>query len=587
MSKLINTKITKFLGLNESEDETSLQLGEASKCDNFKITDNYKLKKISGYKQLFASIGAHNVKGMWYGKISGTYHFLWACNGHIYKWTGTTNTDLGTLTDATTSFFEYGSAVYILNGHEYKKWTGTGTISDVTGYVPLVYTATPPSGGGTFNESINLLTGKKHQTFSGNNSSRVFYLAETNITSVDAVYLDGILQTLTTHYTVGTTAGTVTFVSTPLTGQDNVDIYWTKGTGSRAEVYENKYAEIYGGANDTRVFLYGDGTNRLQYSGLASGVPSAEYFPALGYADIGSSETKITGLTKHYDRLSVFKEKDTYYMSFELIDVGNGDMVASFPVYPLNSQHGNIAMGQPKVINNNPISISTGIYEWVANYVRDQNNAMYMSLKVQNSLNEVDLTNAIVCDHSSKYELWIAVGTTIWIYNYQLKVWYKHIVLTAPTCLLEINGDMYFGTSAGQIMHCSESYRDFNGSNIYAEWESGYYDAGNNSMEKYLERTWITLLPEDKSQLDISWITDRDPMSDPLEAKINNLTFEHMDLSDFSFLCNYNPQPMSIKTKARKWVYYKLNLKNDSELDAVQVISINYSSEISGQTRRR
>ena len=48
------TKIDRFLGLNEdSTGDTQLKLGESPDMTNFRITENYKLKKREGYSPLF------------------------------------------------------------------------------------------------------------------------------------------------------------------------------------------------------------------------------------------------------------------------------------------------------------------------------------------------------------------------------------------------------------------------------------------------------------------------------------------------------------------------------------------------------
>jgi hypothetical protein len=77
--------IEKFLGVNKSATETLLQLGEASKMVNWFVTDDYKIQKMFGYVELFDTLGAHKINGMWYGSLGGTNHFVFACNGHVYE----------------------------------------------------------------------------------------------------------------------------------------------------------------------------------------------------------------------------------------------------------------------------------------------------------------------------------------------------------------------------------------------------------------------------------------------------------------------------------------------------------------------
>jgi hypothetical protein len=151
---------------------------------------------------------------------------------------------------------------------------------------------------------------------------------------VDKVLVDGVEKTVTTHYTVNATKDEVTFTSgnVPPTGINNVEIYYTHDNNTdRAEVVKYTHARIYGGKNDNRVFLYGNG-NRVIFSDLADGVPSAEYFPVFNTMDIGSPQYDVTGLSVQYDRMLIHKERGTWWTHY---DYDSTLMTANFPVYPL------------------------------------------------------------------------------------------------------------------------------------------------------------------------------------------------------------------------------------------------------------
>ena len=99
--------IDKFLGVNKSETETLLQLGEASEISNFLITDDQKLMKMFGYLHL-NDIAITKINGVWYGSLLGVNHLLFARGGKVYEHNLTTNidTELGTVVDAyPTAFF--------------------------------------------------------------------------------------------------------------------------------------------------------------------------------------------------------------------------------------------------------------------------------------------------------------------------------------------------------------------------------------------------------------------------------------------------------------------------------------------------
>ena len=595
MGKRIPTEIDKFLGLNDNDKNLNLKLGEASVCNNFRITDDYKLEKIEGYDDLFDSLGVHDVKGTWYGKISGTYYFLFACNGNIYTQDITddaaTPTSIGLVVDDITSFLGFGTAVYIINGNQYYKWDNTGDIELVTGYIPLVFTATPPLGGGTANELNNLLTGKKHQTFSADGTSTVYYIAESAVDSIDSVTVGGILYAETVDYTVDLTLGTVDFStastpSIPTLGTNNIDIYWSKGVGSRDEVYENYYFQTFGGKNDTRVLVYGDGSNRYHYTGLANGVPSAEYFPSTYYRDIGSSEYSITSLIRQYDTLVIFKENESWYSNYDPLEDGDGNIVPDFPTYPLNDTKGNVAPGQVQLIDNDPFSIMEGIYQWRSTQIRDERNATYISDRVQDTLDDFTLSNAITVDWEKRAEYWLAIDNDIVAYNYRNNTFTTFTLASTPTSFIVVNDEMYFGTTLGQIMKFDTDELTFNGTAISASWEMGMYDVDAEWKLKYLNKVWISLKPEARSEIDIYWETNRDGISDtPITINYNLADFGNTDYSDYSFATNYNAQPFMKKLKAKKFVYFKLILKSESTTDRATVLSINFQPRIGGDSK--
>lgn len=235
MGMQVTERLDNFLGLRENNSgDLTLQKGELAKCTNCRITDNLKIEKREGYIESFATGSGGAIRGMWYGKVAGSNKFIFARDSKIYDGNLSTGvaTEIGTLTDARAFFFGFSDKVYVLNGHEYKVWSGTGTFAPVkdNAYIPLVAINTPPAGGGTVFEEINVLTGKKHQQFDGDGASATYQLAETALDSIDSVYVDGTLKTLTTDYTVNLTNGTVAPVvpANFTLGVNNVDIYWTK-----------------------------------------------------------------------------------------------------------------------------------------------------------------------------------------------------------------------------------------------------------------------------------------------------------------------------------------------------------------------
>lgn len=578
------TKIDKFFGLNENVDgEYGLKLGEATKQVGWRVTSGYQLKRMEGYKTIFSGLTG-NVQGMWYGKLNGTFFFLFANNGHLWNGnlTDGTKTDLGTLTDAPTRFIPFGSKVYILNGHEYKSFDGT-TFSVVAGYRPLVAITTPPAGGGTLFEQINILTGQKHQTFSSDGTATTYQLAEINIDSIDFVKVRGVLKTVTTDYTVDLTNGKVTFLTAPSGGvPDDTDIGWTKGSGQRSLIENCRFAMDYSGQTDSRLFLWGNTTykNRRFWSGLANGVPSAEYFEANSYDDLGNGQYAITDIVKQLDRQKIFLENSTMFSYYATETIG-GQTTATFPAYELNENIGNVAEGQAQIINDSPFTLHNGVYAWLSSTVRDQTNTSLISQRVQDTLDDVDLTKAITYNWQEMKEYWLCIGSTVWIFNYLNNTWYKRNNVPA-TCFLVINGQMYFGTNE-TIEKFDTNQRTDNGTLIETVWEMGFYDFKEEYLKKYMSKFWVALKPEAKSKVDINVITNNDGTSVTQTIYYNLATFEHCDFNHFSFLTSYNPQPFRVRLKEKGFAYLKIRLSSDSLADVATVLSINILVRLGGK----
>lgn len=547
-----------------------------------------------GYANLFATLGAHKINGMWYGSILGVSHLIFACNGHVYEHDLTThvNTDLGAIIDSyPTVIFPNNNTVYIMDGTDYYKWTGTGSISLVTGYVPVIASASAPTGGGTLLEAINYINGQKTQKFSGDNLATVYQLLETDMDSVDSVKVGGATLTVGTDYTAQLVAGTVTFVVKPPLGQNNVEITWTKTVaGDRELITNNRH---YGGVYYSRLWFYGNPSHKnTRYpTGVTSaGMSDPEYFPKYSDSDVG--EYEITGIVTQYDKQIIFTSGDSseasaWYSTNETYTDSNGAIVTTiFPVFPMNSKIGNIAKGQVQVIMNNPFTLWKGVYEWVATYVQNEKNAQWKSKRIQTDLDKIDLTNALTIDWNERGLYLLCVGRRVWVYNYRVDAWYVLDLSHTPTCFLAVDSKLCFGTDAGQIMEFDEALKTYDGNIINATWEMGYFNFGVEWLRKFIQRIFVTILPRIKTHVDITYKTDRSGQSDVITARYGLTNFDHMNFAAFSFSTNYSPQPFKFKVRAKKIDYFKLILTNNDD-DTATVLSITIPEREGGEVKNR
>ena len=602
-------KIQAFLGLNENPDgDTTLKVGEMAEMRNFRITQDKHLQIRPGSKTILSladalsSLGQGNVQdgaetrvyGVWRGIAGASEHILASFGGHIWDIDAKNGAakDKGSAPMGEVSFFGFGGKVYLLGGGEYKSWDGgTDTaFATVEGYVPLIQTATTPKGEGTLVETVNRLTGKRRVQFSPDGTATVFQLPEKGISEVNSVKSGG---EPVTNCTMDLENGTVTFTAAPTAGTNTVEIEYRKGDGARSEVTGMKYSELFNGATDTRVFLYGDGTNRAVYSGVpfATGRASAEYFPDLYELTVGESNTPLTALVRHYSRLMAFKTDSAWAILQGEIGLADGGSTAAFYVQPVNRQFGNEAPGQVRLLENNPLTMDAGsVYQWrsgssYASYIsNNENNAKRISDRVASTLKGFDLKKVLTANIKADHEFWFLHGTRALILNYANDSWYLYDGLPFSR-IVEHEGTVIGFSDNGAVVEFSQKYRSDNGAPIDCYAATGAMDFDKDWLLKYSPMIFVAMQPASNARIKVTVETNRRSDYPEKTVAYSLATFLHVDFNHFSFATNRKPQVKKVKMKVKKATFYRLIFKSNSASATATVIETDIRLRYAGNVK--
>jgi len=576
-------QIERWLGMNESPDgDTGLKNGEAAVMRNFRVTREGHLQLRPGYAPVCV-LAEGAVRGIWYGYVNGARTLLAACGGHLWRLglPGWTRSDLGSIHDGPTSFFGFAKKVYLLTGGGYYVWDGSGGVAAVEGYVPITVTATPPAGGGTVLEAVNKLTGKRRQQFSPDGTATVFQLSETGIDGVERV------EGTAAAYSVDAAAGRITFATAPGKGTNTVTVTYRKGNGDRGKVERMRFAELFGGG-DSRVFLYGDGTNETIYSGLDEyGRSSAEYFPDLNVAAVGTANTPLTALIRHYDRLLAFKPDGAWTMEYTTLTLAAGGVAAAVRLSSINREIGCQAPGQAQLVDNDPRTLFGGaVYVWPLSNaaVRDERNARRISDRVRSTLAGFQTERCITFDDSGEQEFYIVCDDRALVHNYGADAWYYYDNVPM-TSLCRVEGTLYFGTPDGRVMEFSRAYRNDDRRDIRAWWESGSMAFEREWMRKYSALVWVGIKPETQA---VVYMTAQSNVKSNYPVKViasGLANFTHASFAHWSFGTNRKPQVIRSKLKVKKATFYKLVLYSNSASATATIVSVDVQVRYTGNVK--
>lgn len=594
--------VDKFLGINESGDgDTELKMGEASKMENFTITDAYNLSLRPGVRRIdfSAERDPAPLLSAWAGFL-GQRDLLLLCDFSggtdrlfVYEKEEDESQKLIHRQDGALGLTKAEGAkvnIFTFNGDLYVMSNGHTVIYDEEQfvrkepYIPMVIAGAEPAGGGTTLENINLLTAKRRMDFSADGTSTAYFLP-TEAVGVVSITIDNVEQDVATAGTFDTVTKAFNFATAPEKGVGNVEFIYTTdpetAESARMQIINCTLFEEYNGSTDTRLFVAGDGSNRCYYTGVTQeGEATALYFPAMNEVAVDMSGSAITGIVRHYSKLLVFKNDGTHSISYEPVTLTDGNTVAGFYLRPMNREFGHEIMGQVQTVNNYPRTITKdGIYEWriTSSYYKDERYANRISDVVEKSLSRADISKIVTCDDDYQKNYYVFLNDkdgTLLVNRYELNkgnTWcvYKSSLFKNIRYAMVHGGDMVFCNDTEAFRFDDDLTMDAavepggEAQQIKAKWESGFMHFGADFRRKYSSEIYISVQPQSNSQIIVTAETDK--RSDYLEKLIENDVFQwsNVTFSGWSFNLNDRPTINRVRLKVKKFVYYKLIFRID------------------------
>ena len=349
--------------------------------------------------------------------------------------------------------FIFDNILYIKDGEKYLQYDGT-TVKDVEGYVPTTSIGRKPSGGGTIHEDVNMLTGRRINTFLADGISFDFFLDAQNL-DTDFAPIVKVDDKVVTGYTVDYTKGKISFTKAPnapkTDGRDNVSVEFSKTISKYKNcILKCTLLQVF----DNRVFFSGnpDYPNMVWHCSLED----PTYCSDLDYYKDGQDTAPVKGLVAGNNALWVFREPSsantTVFYHTPTIDSDYGK------IYP--SAHSSISTGcVGKAINFNDdiVFFSDRGMEGISGDVTTEQMVAHRSTLVDRKmLSEADYKSMVLAEWEGY--LMVFIGTKVFLADSRATFtnethmeyeWFYWDLGKQVTSACVVGGVLYLGTTDG------------------------------------------------------------------------------------------------------------------------------------------
>lgn len=451
----------------------------------------------------------NTVYGLFFYTINQVDHMIIHCGVSLYDYNMKTKElkiikEKGMNIRKSQSFI-YRNILYIKDGLNYLQYDGE-TCKEVIGYIPITTIGKAPSGGGTTNQEVNLLTGVRENSFCADGESTEYVLdaSELDAGYQEKVFINDVEKT--EGFTVDKVSGKVNFTTAPekpLTdGQDNVVIRFSKTIpGNRDKINKCTILEVF----DNRVFFSGnqDYPNTVFHTML----DEPKYCSDLDYYNEGADISPVRGMVAGNNALWVIKEPSqantAIFYHNPTIDSEAGK------VYP--SEHSSIStgcIGAAINFNDDIVYFSNRGMEGISGDITTEQVISHRSSLVDSKLlQEENYKDMILVEYEGyllviiKDKIYLADSRAMFTNeNHNEYEWFYWNIDIEPTCAVVYNGELWLGSKQGifKIGKASENNKEIS---MKKDEEERYFIDGvtkqETGAESYKTVTGKEILIED------------------------------------------------------------------------------------------
>ena len=493
---------------------------------NFRILEDGSIEKRCGYRRIGEFIAAPDA--FWCGRVFGKLYLYAWLNNYTYRYDFSTGTvsrvgkPIGEHDLSKPKFFFFGGELYISTADGIHKIADNGFMHEMYGYAPLVGKDWTNDLVGEINEPLNIMNRRARFTYTVSDTPSIFFRVLYPVKTINSVKVNGI-ELESSRYYFDPLYNSVNI--SKLEARDRVEIAVTfdlEDSPQLTSLLASDHIEVFGGMSNSRIFAWSDTAGSMVYStGYISPAEEAAnnevynmpnwqylYFPEGYEFKVGNGDSPIKAITRHYDRLLFFTERDVWMADNETC------ALEPIPTMNINSKRGCSVNGGVALAGNDPISIGNGeLLRWTSDTDElNECNAYCISRPISHLIPEGFFANAKVVSFSGRSEVWFYDPTNtegiVWIYNWEKKMWYRFEGILADH-IFDAEGQICF-IRDNYIYRFDESaiydYYDETGiSYIKARLESGYIELGSEKSRRLkgfevrgeeLGRTVVTLSPD-------------------------------------------------------------------------------------------